>query len=293
MPGLGTRHAGIPGGSDSHPAKTLRVLPGARRRALDGPESSAKEGTTRPGGALMTIRTDLAEGWVLRLADDANRTAVPAHVRAALPIAATVPGTVHTRPARRRPHRRSLPGLRTSSRSTGSAGSPGSTSANCGTRSSRASRSSSRSRGSTRSPRSASTTSWSRRTQNMHRRYEIPIRDSLRDGGNLLSVRFDSGVGIRRSRARAARAAAQPVPGSVQLRAQDGLQLRLGLGTDARHRRHLAAGDPDPAHRPAHPRGPAHGDRRRTARHRERSTSGSTRRSRRPRPSRRPSGPRG
>jgi beta-mannosidase len=42
---------------------------------------------------MATIRTDLCGGWTLRAADPA---AVPAGVRAALPIPATVPGTVHT-----------------------------------------------------------------------------------------------------------------------------------------------------------------------------------------------------
>jgi beta-mannosidase len=44
---------------------------------------------------VTTIRTDLGDGWQLRLAH-AGDPAVPAHVRAALPIPATVPGTVHT-----------------------------------------------------------------------------------------------------------------------------------------------------------------------------------------------------
>ena len=52
----------------------------------------------------MTIRTDLSTGWRLRLAADgdpaadpsADPAAVPAGVRNALPIPATVPGTVHT-----------------------------------------------------------------------------------------------------------------------------------------------------------------------------------------------------
>ena len=60
-------------------------------------------------------------------------------------------------------------------------------------------------------------------------------------GGNELAVEFAApGAGgtsaVRRSTARAAR---QPPP--VQRRAQDGLQLRLGLGHRRRHRRHLAA----------------------------------------------------
>src|SRR5690349_1470297 len=46
------------------------------------------------------MRIDLGDGWRLRLADDpagaAASAAVPDHVRAALPIPATVPGTVHT-----------------------------------------------------------------------------------------------------------------------------------------------------------------------------------------------------
>jgi beta-mannosidase len=43
----------------------------------------------------MTIRTDLSEGWVLGLAEHAGHL-VPERVRDALPIPATVPGTVHT-----------------------------------------------------------------------------------------------------------------------------------------------------------------------------------------------------
>ncbi|GIF63497.1 beta-mannosidase [Asanoa ishikariensis] len=43
----------------------------------------------------MTIRADLSDGWVLRLAAP-DAPAVPPAVRAALPIPATVPGTVHT-----------------------------------------------------------------------------------------------------------------------------------------------------------------------------------------------------
>ncbi|SNT56053.1 beta-mannosidase [Asanoa hainanensis] len=43
----------------------------------------------------MTNRADLSDGWVLRLAEP-DAPAVPAAVRAALPIPATVPGTLHT-----------------------------------------------------------------------------------------------------------------------------------------------------------------------------------------------------
>ncbi len=45
---------------------------------------------------MTTTRIDLGEGWRLRLAGDASPSAVPEHVRSALPIPATVPGTVHT-----------------------------------------------------------------------------------------------------------------------------------------------------------------------------------------------------
>ena len=44
----------------------------------------------------MTIRTDLTEGWVLRLGEGADESAVLEGVAEALPIPATVPGTVHT-----------------------------------------------------------------------------------------------------------------------------------------------------------------------------------------------------
>ncbi|WP_344090003.1 glycoside hydrolase family 2 protein [Microbacterium deminutum] len=44
----------------------------------------------------MIDRTPLHEGWTLRLANGASDSVVPAAVREALPIAATVPGTVHT-----------------------------------------------------------------------------------------------------------------------------------------------------------------------------------------------------
>lgn len=45
----------------------------------------------------MIIRTALDDGWTLRIADGGDaRSLVPAHVWEALPIPATVPGTVHT-----------------------------------------------------------------------------------------------------------------------------------------------------------------------------------------------------
>ncbi|MGG7464837.1 glycoside hydrolase family 2 protein [Plantibacter sp. YIM 135347] len=44
----------------------------------------------------MITRTALVTGWTLRLADGADATNVPTHVVEALPIPATVPGTVHT-----------------------------------------------------------------------------------------------------------------------------------------------------------------------------------------------------
>lgn len=44
----------------------------------------------------MITRTDLSAGWTLRLADGAVPADVPSHVISALPIPATVPGTVHT-----------------------------------------------------------------------------------------------------------------------------------------------------------------------------------------------------
>jgi beta-mannosidase len=44
----------------------------------------------------MTIRTALTYGWTLGLAEDADPTLVSEAVRAALPVPATVPGTVHT-----------------------------------------------------------------------------------------------------------------------------------------------------------------------------------------------------
>ena len=45
--------------------------------------------------ATMTARSDFTAGWSLRLADPADQS-VPEPVRSALPIPATVPGTVHT-----------------------------------------------------------------------------------------------------------------------------------------------------------------------------------------------------
>ncbi|MFB2596698.1 glycoside hydrolase family 2 protein [Herbiconiux sp. P17] len=44
----------------------------------------------------MTTRTPLHHGWTLRLAPGRDFSGVPAHIRDALPIRATVPGTVHT-----------------------------------------------------------------------------------------------------------------------------------------------------------------------------------------------------
>jgi beta-mannosidase len=44
----------------------------------------------------MITRTPLTSGWTLSLADGPTNGAVPEHVRSALPIPATVPGTVHT-----------------------------------------------------------------------------------------------------------------------------------------------------------------------------------------------------
>ncbi|MFD2794974.1 glycoside hydrolase family 2 protein [Promicromonospora vindobonensis] len=44
----------------------------------------------------MITRTSLSTGWTLRIASDAVASGVPEHVLAALPVPATVPGTVHT-----------------------------------------------------------------------------------------------------------------------------------------------------------------------------------------------------
>lgn len=44
----------------------------------------------------MITRADLSVGWTLRLAEDADTSAVPDHIVAALPIPAGVPDTVHT-----------------------------------------------------------------------------------------------------------------------------------------------------------------------------------------------------
>ncbi len=79
------------------------------------------------------------------------------------------------------------------------------------------------------------------RTANMHRGYRFDVDRVLRAGDNTLKVRFDSAYALRRGAARRARRPAQRVPRTVQLHPQDGLQLRLGLGTDPGHRRHLAA----------------------------------------------------
>jgi beta-mannosidase len=137
----------------------------------------------------MTIRTDLSEGWTLRLDDDG--AAVPASVREALPIRATVPGTVHTDLLaaglipdpyldrneleldwvgrvpwvyERELHHEAVDGEHLVLLFEGLD--------------------------------TIATVSVNgvpvARTENMHRRYEVPLGPALRDGRNLLSVRFDS-----------------------------------------------------------------------------------------------------
>ncbi len=139
----------------------------------------------------MTTRTELADGWVLRLAEGADPAAVPAHVAAALPIPAAVPGTVHTdllaaglipdpyldrnEPAldwigrapwayEREVHHAAVDGERAVLLFEGLD--------------------------------TVATVSVNgvvvAETENMHRRYEVPVTNALRDGWNLISVRFGS-----------------------------------------------------------------------------------------------------
>jgi beta-mannosidase len=139
----------------------------------------------------MPTRTDLASGWTLRLADAAD-PAVPPAVLAALPVPATVPGTVHTdllaaglipdpyldrneldldwvgRAAwvyeRELDQPELAPGERAVLAFDGL---------------------------DTIATVSVNGTVVAR-TQNMHRRYEVPVTDALRPGRNTLAVRFDS-----------------------------------------------------------------------------------------------------
>ncbi len=139
----------------------------------------------------MTIRTELSEGWMLRLADDADPQAAPARVAEALPIPATVPGTVHTdllaaglipHPYHdrneleldwigrvpwvyeRELHNEVVDGEQVVLAFEGLD--------------------------------TVATVSVNgvavAKTENMHRRYEVPVTSALRDGRNLISVRFDS-----------------------------------------------------------------------------------------------------
>ena len=72
-----------------------------------------------------------------------------------------------------------------------------------------------------------------------------PVRHLLRDGdeharGSSSTPPYD----VRRGAAGRARRPAGPLRRAVPVHPQDGLQLRLGLGADAGHRRHLAADRP-------------------------------------------------
>ena len=70
--------------------------------------------------------------------------------------------------------------------------------------------------------------------------YRFDVRSLLRPGDNTLLGPLRLGVPLRRGAAGPARRPAERLSGAVQLHPQDGLQLRLGLGPDPGHRRHLA-----------------------------------------------------
>ena len=78
-------------------------------------------------------------------------------------------------------------------------------------------------------------------TANMHRSYRFDVTEQILLQGNELEVTFASATAYARAQQEALGAAPRGVRGPVQLHPQDGLQLRLGLGTGAGHRRHLAA----------------------------------------------------
>ena len=189
----------------------------------------------------MTIRTDLSSGWRLRLAPDADMSAVPLDLRAGIP--ATVPGTVHTDllAAGLIPDPyldRNELALDWIGRAAwvyerdldhevvaGEQVAP------------RVRRAGHRRHGRRQRRRGRGARA------NMHRRYEVPMHrcPARRPQPALGAVRLRLAATREAERDPAGRPA-RPVPRAVQLHAQDGLQLRLGLGSDAGHGRHLAPG---------------------------------------------------
>ena len=82
------------------------------------------------------------------------------------------------------------------------------------------------------------------RTSNMHRSYRFPVRDKLQVGPNALAITFAAGLTAAEAASVAARTASARQRASVQRASEDGLQLRVGLGSRPGDSRHLAAAVP-------------------------------------------------
>ena len=82
------------------------------------------------------------------------------------------------------------------------------------------------------------------RTANMHRSLPLRRAPALRPAATAAPCASTPPTPYAEAVRGAARRPARRLRRAVQLHPQDGLQLRLGLGPDAGHRRHLAAGRP-------------------------------------------------
>ena len=119
-----------------------------------------------------------------------------------------------------------------------------------------------------------STAARSAAPRNMHRGYRFDVRGAAARGRQPPGGPFDSAYALRRGaagRGSATRPNAYAEPFHVH--PQDGLQLRLGLGTDPGHRRDLAADRPGALVGGPARRGPPAGHRRRRRRAGSRCTS--------------------
>ena len=82
-------------------------------------------------------------------------------------------------------------------------------------------------------------------TRNMHRSYRFDVTGAVVEGANELVVRFDSAYNYAVSEQMRLGDRPSAYRGrAVPLHPQDGVQLRLGLGSDADHVRHLASDRP-------------------------------------------------
>ena len=105
------------------------------------------------------------------------------------------------------------------------------------------------------------------RTFNMHRSYRFDITPQLRDRSVTLEVDLHSATAFATAEQQRLGDPAQGVPGAVQLRPEDGLQLRLGLGARPAYRGPVETGPGGAVeHRPAG--AGATSDHRRRRRHR-------------------------